>query len=190
MAAALAMCCCVAARPVWPAAAVHPASHVLGRPQTSPTHPTPTLCVPMLFTPGSAQPAPDPQMSPELLPVLINALSEAGAFQQGGEPVPTSRERCSGGAGPGGSRCVPRAARRPCRAVPPPHAAGATFLLASLMPLDVFAFLVRGRPRQWGGDRRRGLCVAGEALVCRSMRPIALLHPVRPTPVSPARPPI
>ena len=34
-----------------------------------------------------------PQMSPELLPVLINALSEQGAFQQGGEPVPTTREQ-------------------------------------------------------------------------------------------------
>ena len=32
-------------------------------------------------------------MSPELLPVLINALSEQGAFQQGGEPVPTTREQ-------------------------------------------------------------------------------------------------
>jgi hypothetical protein len=29
-------------------------------------------------------------MSPELLPVLINALSEQGAFQQGGQAVPTS----------------------------------------------------------------------------------------------------
>lgn len=33
-----------------------------------------------------------PQMAPELLPVLINALSEQGAFQQGGQPVPTTRE--------------------------------------------------------------------------------------------------
>ncbi|KAI7844878.1 hypothetical protein COHA_001531 [Chlorella ohadii] len=31
------------------------------------------------------------QMSPELLPVLINALSEQGAFQQGGQAVPTTR---------------------------------------------------------------------------------------------------
>lgn len=31
-------------------------------------------------------------MSPELLPVLINALSEQGAFQQGGHNVPTTRE--------------------------------------------------------------------------------------------------
>ncbi len=32
------------------------------------------------------------QMSPELLPVLINALSEQGAFQQGGQAVPTTRK--------------------------------------------------------------------------------------------------
>ncbi|PRW61089.1 hypothetical protein C2E21_0576 isoform B [Chlorella sorokiniana] len=31
------------------------------------------------------------QMAPELLPVLINALSEQGAFQQAGQPVPTTR---------------------------------------------------------------------------------------------------
>lgn len=31
-------------------------------------------------------------MSPELLPVLINALSEQGAFQQDGTAVTTTRE--------------------------------------------------------------------------------------------------
>ncbi|PSC70620.1 N-acetylneuraminate epimerase [Micractinium conductrix] len=48
------------------------------------------------------------QMSPGLLPVLINAMSEQGAFQQDGEPVPTS---------------------------------AAMFLLTSLMPSEVFAYL-------------------------------------------------
>lgn len=37
-----------------------------------------------------AHAVPTLQMSPGLLPVLINAMSEQGAFQQDGEPVPTS----------------------------------------------------------------------------------------------------
>ena len=111
------------------------------------------------------------QMSPELLPVLVNALSEGGAFEMDGETVPTSGACVLLGGefsrAPTHNQLPATAAQAACPpfscpASPPPHSllllpllvhthppsptpAGATFLLISLMPGDVFDRVVSER---------------------------------------------